>query len=132
MAAAESPYVARFYRRLIAGMSVLFGAGSLFTNIATLLAPPEARLPGDPVALLGFHAAMGALYLVIAWGVGWDRVWAARLIWIVAILHALAASIAAVAYVLDADIRGSAVMGAMLREGFWVLIGVYWSRRSAT
>jgi len=131
MAATVPPIVARFYRRLIAGMSALFGAGTLFFNTVALLAPPEVRHPGDPVALLAFDAAMGVLYLAIAWGVGWDRDWAVRWVWIVATLHAVSASAAAFGYVGEMGVSGIALTGALVREGFWVLIGLYLSRRAS-
>jgi hypothetical protein len=98
MARAEpSPLVARFNRRLIAGAAALFGMGTLVTNSVALLAPPEARDPGDPALLLAFDAALALLYLAAAWGVGWERTWAVTLVWAVAALHAFSASGAALA-----------------------------------
>lgn len=119
----------RSYRPWIAILAALFGAGAIFGNGVALLAPPAARHPGDPVMLLAFDAAMGLLYFVLAWQVGWARPRALWWVWAVAVLHALSASVSGTAYVLDLGVSGVALAGTILRAAFWALVAIYLGRR---
>ncbi len=118
---------ARFLRRLVVGMAVFFGLGTLVRNGLPLLATDAARAELGPIPypLFGFEFVMGWLYLAegAAIGLGWR--WAQAGAWALALLHSGSASVLWLWHFAGHAVAGEALLTELLREGFWVLIALY-------
>jgi hypothetical protein len=118
---------ARFLLRLAAGMAFFFGLGTVITNGLALLATEQARaeLGAIPYPLFWFDFAMGWFYLGAGWGIGFRRAWAHPLTWSLAVLHSLSASGVWLWYFAGHPVAQGTLLMVLLREGFWVMIGLY-------
>jgi hypothetical protein len=117
----------RFLRVLVAGAVLVFGMGTAGSNLLPLLASEAARagLGAIPYPLFWFHLGMGCLYLAAGMGIGRQRRWAPPMAWALAALHALSASVLWLWFFAGHPVEPRVLIMELLREGFWVLIGLY-------
>ena len=125
--ATEARERARFLRRLVVGMVVFFGLGTIVSNGLSLLATDTARqeLGAIPYPLFWFELAMGVLYLAESVGIGLRKRCAVGGAWGIAVVHALSASALWLWYLAGNPVASGTLMVELAREGFWVLVGLY-------
>lgn len=118
---------ARFLRRLVVGMVVFFGLGTIASNTLSLLATDAARaeMGAIPYPLFWFELAMGWLYLGQGIGIGLRKRWAMPGAWGLAVVHALSAAALWLWYFAGHPVAQGTLVMELLREGFWVLMGLY-------
>ena len=118
---------ARFLRRLVVGMALFFGLGTLVRNGAPLLATAAARaeLGAIPYPLFWFEFVMGWLYLAEGTAIGLRWRWAHPGAWALAVVHSGSASVLWLWHFAGHPVAGEALLTELLREGFWVLIALY-------
>jgi hypothetical protein len=117
----------RFLRRLVVGMVVFFGLGTIVSNVLSLLATESARASLGPIPypLFWFELALGWAYLGLGFGIAWRKRWALRGAWGVAVVHAVSATLLWLWYFAGHPIARATLVMELLREGFWVLMGLY-------
>jgi len=132
-AATDKRALARFLRRLAVGMAGFFGLGTVINNGLALLANDAAlaQLGAIPYPLFWFEFAVGWLYLATAWGVARQRAWAGQLAWSLAVVHSLSATALWLWYFAGHPVAKPTLVMELLREGFWVLMGLYLWRYGA-
>ena len=118
---------ADFLRWLVVGMVAFFGVGTLMRNGLPLLATPQARAELGPIPfpLFVFDFTMGWLYLAEAAAISWRWRWAHPAAWLIAVAHALSASVLWLWYFAGHDVAREALFSGLVREGFWVLIALW-------
>lgn len=108
-------------------MVVFFGLGTLVTNLLPLLATDEARaeLGHIPYALFWYLTLMALGYLATGLMIALRRAGALDMAWSLAILHSVSASLLWMWFFWGNPVEQATLIMELLREGFWVLIGIY-------
>ncbi len=127
MSASSQRIAARFLRRLVVAMVLFFGLGTVLTNGLPLLATPEARAElGDiPYALFWFDFLVGWLYLGQGVAVALRRRGAMPFAWALAVLHSFSATAVWLWFFAGHPVEHGTLGMVLMREGFWVCIGLY-------
>ena len=112
---------------LLATATGLFGLVTMTSNGMALLAKPEYRATlGDiPYRVFWFDLWAGALYVVTAWGFGMRFRWGLYAAWLLAVLHAGGATVLWLLHFTGTSIEMGTLITSLLREGYWVLVGLY-------